>query len=102
MGDSLIQFRGTIFEKGFGQVAKMAMQDEDLLKNSKLLYSYLCTFGNGAFPSRAKICKDLKMSKTSVSNSLANLVQNGYISVEQKREKGRFSHNVYIIEFIKK
>ncbi|MBP2631446.1 MAG: hypothetical protein H6Q70_2074 [Firmicutes bacterium] len=103
MGDSLIQFKGTIFERGYGQVAKVVMQDENLSKISKLLYAYICTFGNGAFPSREKICSDLKIGKNSISSSLSELVKNGYITIQQQRkENGHFYNNVYVIELIKK
>ena len=103
MGDALIQYKGTIYEKGYGQVAKMAMQDEVLKKSAKLIYAYLCTFGSGAFPSRSKICADLKIGKTTLTDSIKDLIKNGYLSVEQQRsEQGQFSHNVYIIEFVKK
>lgn len=103
MGDTLIQFKGTIYEAGFGQVSKLVMQDETLSKSAKLIYAYICTFGSGAFPSRRRICSDLKVGKTTVTDSLKQLIQSGYITVEQKRDaNGLFSHNVYIVEFVKR
>jgi hypothetical protein len=103
MGDALIQYKGTIYEKGYGQVGKAVMQDQALKKSAKLIYAYLCTFGSGAFPSRNKICTDLKIGKTTLTDSIKELIINGYLSVKQQRsEQGHFSHNVYIIEFIKR
>lgn len=102
MRDSLIQFKGTIFENGYGQVAKKVMQDQELRKSAKLVYAYLCTFGSGAFPSRSKICYDLKIGTTTLSDSIKDLTKNGYITIEKQRgEHGHFSHNIYIIELVK-
>lgn len=103
MGDSLIQFRGTIFENGYGQVAKVVMQDENLSKYAKLVYAYICTFGSGSFPSYSKICNDLKIGRTSLSNAIKELGKNGYLSIEQQRkEGGRYGKNLYIVELVKK
>lgn len=103
MGDALIQFRGTIFEFGYGQVAKIVMQDMNLSKNAKLVYSYICTFGTGSFPSYYKICNDLKIGRTTLSIALKNLVKNGYLTIEQQRtDSGHYGKNLYVIEFVKK
>ena len=102
MGDALIQFKGSVYEKGYGQVAKMVLQDTNLTQTAKLLYAYLCTYGTGAFPSREKICTDLKISKNRISVNMSSLVQNGYITITRIRESGRFTHNVYNINLIKK
>lgn len=103
MGDALLQFQGTIFEKGYGQVAKMVMQDSNLSKFSKLVYGYICTFGSGAFPGRQRICSDLGIGHTTLTKSLRELVKNGYLTIEQKRSTdGKFLHNLYVVELIKK
>lgn len=101
MGDALIQFQGTIYEKGYGQVAKMVMQDPNLTQTAKLLYAYICTYGTGAFPSREKICTDLKITKNRISVNMSNLTENGYITITRIRQSGRFTHSVYNINLIK-
>lgn len=101
MGDALLQFQGTIYEKGYGQVSKMVMQDPALTQTAKLLYAYLCTYGTGAFPSRDKICHDLKITKNRISVNMSNLVKNGYITITRIRESGKFTHSIYNINFVK-
>jgi len=102
MGDALIQYRGTIYEQGYGQVAKMAMQDQLLPRSAKLIYAYICTFGSGAFPSRAKICGDLKIGKTTLTQGIHHLINTGYLTVEQARnDQGHYCHNIYVINFVK-
>ena len=86
--------------KGYGTIAKLAMQDRKLDITAKAIYAYFNSFtgaGNCCFPTRDKICYDLKISNDTFSKYLKQLVENGYITVEQVKEKGRFSHNTYTI-----
>ena len=86
--------------KGYGTIAKLAMQDRNLDITAKAIYAYFNSFtgaGNCCFPTRDKICYDLKISNDTFSKYLKQLVENGYITVEQVKEKGRFSHNIYTI-----
>lgn len=97
MSDNKIKVEG-IFSKGFGILSKMVMQDRELHYISKVIYSYFCSFaGNGetCFPTRSKICYDLQLSTDTFSKYLKQLVEVGYIEVEQIKENGRFSHNIY-------
>lgn len=86
--------------KGYGTIAKLAMQDRNLDISAKAVYAYFNSFsgaGDSCFPTREKICYDLKISNDTLSKYLKQLIDNGYITVEQAKEKGRFSHNVYTI-----
>lgn len=108
MLDSVIQMRGTIYEKGFGLLAQHVMRDRSLHKNAKLIYAYLCSYAWGntnakrtAFPSVGIQCTDLGMSEDTYYKYRKQLITKGYINVEkQKNEKGQFSRNLYYIESI--
>lgn len=85
---------------GYGFVPKMVMQDKRLNIAAKAVYAYFCSFtgaGDTCFPTRKKICFDLSISNDSLSKYLKQLVENGYLIVEQIKENGRFSHNVYTL-----
>lgn len=89
-----------INSKGYGTISKIAMQDRNLHITAKAIYAYFNSFsggGDSCFPTRAKICYDLGISNDTFGKYLKQLVNNGYIEVEQVKENGRFSHNVYTI-----
>lgn len=98
MADKLNQFKGTIYENGYGILAKFALRDAKLHVGPKGLYSYLTTWGNECFPGRDLICRDLNINTKTFSIYLTELKQRGYITVEQVKENGRYSHNIYTIE----
>ena len=106
--NSVIQFRGTIYENGYGLIASKVMRDKRLPKQSKLIYAYMCSFagvdkdGNrSAFPSVSLQCDELGMNETTYYKWRKYLVQFGYITIEkQKDEKGLFDRNLYIIEAV--
>ena len=92
-----------INSKGYGIIAKLAMQDTNLDIIAKAIYAYFCSFaggGDSCFPSRSKICHDLKITNNTFSKYIGQLVKCGYITVEQVKEKGKFSHNVYTINSV--
>ena len=102
MDDRLIGF--SINKNGYGTIPKSVMQDTELSISAKAVYSYFCSFtgsGDTCFPSRKKICFDLGIANNSLSKYLNELINNGYLQVEQVKEKGRFSHNVYTLPDIK-
>lgn len=79
---------------------KLVMQDRNLYAVAKALYAYLDSFsglGDSCSIARKKICFDLCISNDTFSKYLKQLVDSGYIIVEQIKENGRFSHNVYTI-----
>lgn len=102
--DKLIQFKGTIYENGYGLIAKKVMKDSNLSLSAKAIYSYLCAYaGNesSAFPSVKLINHELGISKDTFYKYMKELTDKAYIVVSQKRaEKGKFSHNIYSIEAV--
>jgi hypothetical protein len=72
--------------KGYGTVPKFVTHDLDLSIESKVIYGYFCVLaGNGetAFPSRATILRDLKLSKNGYYKHYNALIKHGYITVER-------------------
>ena len=99
MTEKKINIQG-IYSKGYGIVSKLVMQDTNISCVAKTIYSYFCSYtggGNTCFPSRNKICYDLGISKDTLGKHLKQLIEAGYIKVEQAKENGRYSHNVYTI-----
>lgn len=95
------QIKGSeINSAGYGTIAKLVMQDRELNIGAKAVYAYFCSYtgaGNSCFPSRDKICFDLNISKDTIGKHIAQLTLKGYIKVDQVKDKGRFSYNVYTI-----
>ena len=90
----------SINRNGYGTIPKSVMQDQDLSISAKALYSYFCSYtgsGDTCFPTRNKICFDLGIANNSLTKYLKELTTNGYLMVEQVKENGRFSHNVYTL-----
>lgn len=93
-----------IFQNGYGFIAKMVMQDQELTLQEKGVYAYLCSFsgrGIDAFPSRQKICDDLKISNDSLGKYLKGLTNSGYISITQSKNETKFGNNIYTINLEK-
>lgn len=89
-----------INKDGYGIIPKSVMQDRNLSIAAKALYAYFCSFagqGDCCFPTRKKICNDLDISNDSLGKYINQLVSEGYLTVEQVKENGRFSHNVYTL-----
>ncbi|WP_022795259.1 helix-turn-helix domain-containing protein [Marinococcus halotolerans] len=103
--DTVIQFEGTIYENGYGLIAQRVMRDKTLPKQSKLIYSYMCSFagtnGDGertAFPSVSLQCDELGMSEDTYYKWRKYLVDRGYIRITRKRKEGaKFDRNIYSI-----
>ena len=99
MADDIL--KGTdINSAGFGTIPKLAMQDRRLHIAAKAIYAYFNSYAGGGdtcFPSRKKICFDLGISSDTLGKYLKQLVDNGYIKVEQIKQNGKFSHNVYTL-----
>ena len=89
---------------GYGMIPKSVMQNKELSINAKAVYAYFCSYtgaGNSCFPSRSKICYDLGISNNSLTKYVRELTNQGYITIKQVKEKGRFSHNVYTLPDVK-
>nr|DAV57887.1 MAG TPA: helix-turn-helix domain protein [Caudoviricetes sp.] len=85
---------------GYGFIPKMVMQDENISIAAKAIYSYFCSFtgaGDCCFPTRKRICFDMGISNDSLGKYIKQLADNGYLIVEQVKENGRFSHNIYAL-----
>jgi len=98
--EKVTQFNGTIYEKGYGLIGKSVMTDENLSIGAKALYSYLCSYAGNkgkAFPTRERIMSELRIGKDAFSKYKRELVQSGYLTVEQMRVDGRFKSNIYNI-----
>lgn len=94
-----------IYNKGYGIVAKLVMQDTEISLQAKGIYAYLCSFCGGGtvcFPSRQKICKDLGINKDTFTKYMKQLTDKKYIIVKQlKTDKvNKFCHNIYSINLV--
>jgi DNA-binding transcriptional ArsR family regulator len=86
--------------KGYGIIPKLVMQDKRLSIEAKSIYSYFCSYagaGDTAFPSVRKICFDFGVSEDRFRKHLKILIECGYITVEQKKLKGRYASNIYTL-----
>lgn len=96
----IIQVQG-INSQGYGIIPKMVMQDKRLTIQAKAIYGYFCSYagaGKTAFPGRAKIMSDLKVSKESYYKHFNLLKECGYIKAyQEKDENGSFCRNVYTL-----
>jgi hypothetical protein len=106
----VIQFRGTVYENGYGQVAQRVMRDKTIERDAKALYAYLCSFAGVsavlederyAYPTIKTIMEELgfKSDKTFYKYR-KQLIDAGYITIEQKKEHGKFDRNIYYIEAV--
>lgn len=90
----------SINSAGYGIIPKLVMIDRDLHVTAKAIYAYFCSYtgaGDTCFPSRKKICYDLNIAFETFSKHLKTLITSGYIKVEQIKENGKFSHNLYTL-----
>lgn len=107
MENSVIQFRGTIYENGYGLIASKVMRDKTIPKQSRLIYAYMCSFagmdkeGNRvAFPSVSLQCEELDMSEDTYYKWRKELEKRGLITIEKRKDGGKFERNLYFIEAV--
>ncbi|KRE45506.1 helix-turn-helix domain-containing protein [Paenibacillus sp. Soil522] len=109
MHDTVIQFRGTIYEEGYGLLAQRVMRDKNINPTAKAIYAYLCSFaGSGkdgkrtAFPGVSLMREELAIkSEDTFYKYRKELVEAGYISIEKTRAEGnKFDNNIYYIEAV--
>ncbi len=98
--DILRHPEGSVYGKGYGVIAKQAMQDRRLSIEAKAIYAYICSFagaGESAFPSVKKMCYDLKIDIKRFYKHRKLLEDNGYIEVQHMiwRESKQKANNVY-------
>lgn len=84
---------------GFGTVPKLVMLDRSLSPQAKAIYAYFASFagaGTTAFPRRSTIMRELKIGSLGTYYRHFNqLVERRYLSVEQRKDNGRFDICVY-------
>jgi DNA-binding transcriptional ArsR family regulator len=93
------QFKGTIYENGYGTVAKAVMKNKNISMASKALYAYLCSYAwgkNESYPTVGLITSDLGISERSFSKYRTELEESGYITVEFRNVDGQ-NRNVYVL-----
>jgi hypothetical protein len=103
--DAVIQFEGTIYENGYGLLARNVMRDHTLPKQSRLIYAYMCSFAsvgqNGervAFPSISLQCHELEMNEDTYYKWRKPLIDRGLIKITKQRQEGsKFDRNLYSI-----
>ena len=105
VADIVVQFRGTVYENGYGQIAQKVMRDKSIHAVAKAIYAYLVSFAGqdgSAFPSVELMMDELGIkSDDTFYKYRKQLIEAGYISIEQQqRIKGQFYNNVYIIEIV--
>ena len=105
--DSVIQFRGTIYENGYGLIASKVMRNKSIPKQSRLIYAYMCSFASMnekgervAFPSVSLQCEELDMSEDTYYKWRKELESRGLITIEKRKEQGKFDRNLYFIEAV--
>lgn len=106
MADIVVQFKGTVYENGYGQIAQRVMRDKSIHAVAKAIYAYLVSFAGQsgiAFPGVELMMNELGIkSKDTYYKYRHQLEEAGYITVEeeQPRVKGQFGNNVYNIETV--
>lgn len=84
---------------GFGAIPKLVMLDPHLTPQAKAIYAYFASFagaGTTAFPRRTTIMRELRIGSVDTYYRHFNqLIEQGYLSVEQKKADGRFDYCVY-------
>lgn len=89
-----------ILSLGYGVIPKMVMKDPDLTIEAKAIYSYIASYagaGHTAFPSVDLICHDLNIGKDRFRKHRRQLIEKGYLVVEQHSNGGKYSNNLYTI-----
>ena len=95
-----------IMDKGYGLIPKSIMIDTNLSIEAKAIYAYLASYsgsGNKSFPGVETMLYHLDISKKRYYKYRKELIDNGYIKIEQTREtteKGLSvrGKNVYVLE----
>jgi len=96
MTDMLIM--ESVGAQGFGTVPKLLMLDTRLTAQAKAIYAYFASFagaGTTSFPRRSTIMRDLNLSITTYYAHFNMLVDLGYLTVERRKNNGRFDVSLY-------
>lgn len=106
--DTVIQFRGTIYENGYGLIAQKVMRDKDLSPVAKSIYAYICSFAGvgkdgerSAFPGVQLMMAELGIkTEDTYYKHRKQLLEKGYITIEKRRQEGKFENNIYYVEAV--
>lgn len=85
MDSNKIELKG-IFSRGYGTIPKNIMLTENLTAYDKLILAYMLSFTGGGitcFPSYKKMSTDLQISESTISKSIKNLSNKGFITKEK-------------------
>ncbi len=85
---------------GYGIIPKSVMVNPNLSAKAKGLMAYFYALaGNGteAFPTKKVIQKQLGISNTAYYNALHQLVENNYLTINQRKSGGKYEQNEYVI-----
>ena len=85
---------------GYGRIAKIPMCDRRIKLEAKALYCFLCSLAgsaNMAFPDTSSLNYYLGINPSTSQTYRKKLIGLGYISVEHKRDGGRFNGLHYCI-----
>lgn len=100
MSDKICFDSGSVYENGYGIIAKKVMIDPRLTIEAKAIYAYLVSYagaGETCFPGYEIILHHLNISKDRFYKHRKLLIQYGYIRVDQEVENGVFKRNIYTI-----
>lgn len=106
--DAVVMFEGTVYEEGYGLIAKKVMRDRGIHPKAKTIYAYLCSFAGPsgkadaereAFPGVSLMMDELGIkSEDTFYKYRKQLVDKGYIKIEKRRKEGsKFESNLYKI-----
>lgn len=93
--------RHNIYEKGYGYIPRLIMEDRRLSALSKSIYAYFCSFSEGKaslFPAQDKILADLNMTEEVYRVHFQLLVRCGYISLQQEKRSDGGVRNIFTLQ----
>lgn len=85
-GFTVEQFKGTIYEQGFGMISRKIMKDRSINLQAKAVYSYLASHsfgGNKVTTKQTIMMADLGISEKTLRTHMKLLKDNGYVVVEK-------------------
>ena len=105
MSEIVVQFKGTVYENGYGQIAKKVMRDKSIHAVAKAIYAYLVSYAgskDNSFPSVQLMMDELGIRTDGTFYKYRKQLEDaGYITVTQDQgEGGKWLNNVYHIETV--
>ncbi|MBH0167256.1 hypothetical protein IHV12_20235 [Fictibacillus sp. 7GRE50] len=94
----IIEFRGTVYDNGYGLIPQKVMRDDNINATAKLIYAYLCSFA-GKVPEEEIMFKELGITDSTFYKHLKQLIEIGYVSISKIEGPNSFD-KVYFIEAI--